>query len=154
MPVMVLPAGSKAAPVLPKNDVELITYNENKHVITVTTPKGTVKQYSRNPDVEVRKDGTVKVDDISHGWEIRPFIGLGYSDTGRAYTGCQLYYFHQFDAGASFGWTADNRYNAVQPMLSLSWNFYSNSSLHVGINPVSFVTEKKPEVGVFFSVKL
>jgi hypothetical protein len=104
--------------------------------------------------VEIRKDGTVKVDANAWGTEARPFIGVGYSDTGRAYIGCQLFYFHQFDAAASFGWTVDNRKPAFQPILSVAWNFWSNSSLNLGANPISFIVEKKPEIAVFLSVRL
>lgn len=140
--------------VLPSQDKEVISVNENRHTITVTTAKGTTQQYSRNPSVEIRKDGTVKVDTHVWGTEIRPFLGAGYSDTGRVYTGCQFLYYRQFDAAASFGWTADGSKPAFQPMLSLSWNFWSNTSLNVGANPVPFVLHEKPEIAVFFSVRL
>jgi hypothetical protein len=139
---------------LPKNDSELITYNENRHTITVTTPRGTETTYGRNPTVEVRKDGTVKVDANAWGAELRPFLGVGYSDTGRAYTGCYLFYFHQFDAGASFGWTADANRPAFQPMLSISYNFWSNTSINLGINPLTIARLSKPEPAIFLSVRL
>jgi len=139
---------------LPKNDKAVVTYDENRHRIGTTTATGTTWQYSRNPTVEIRKDGTVKVDTHMWGGEVRPFLGVGYSDTGRAYTGCYLFYFRQFDAGASFGWTADNRKPAFQPMLSLSWNFWSNTSLNLGANPVPIVLHQKPEIAVFLSVRL
>ena len=139
---------------LPRNDKELISFDENKHIITVTTPKGTVQKYSRNPDVEIHKDGSIKVDSNAYGFEVRPFLGFGYSQTGRLYTGVDLLYIHQFDFGASFGWTADNRYNIFQPMLSVGYNFWSNTSLNLGVNPVPFLLNEKPELGVFVSVRL
>lgn len=139
---------------LPTNDKEVVSYNENRHIITVTTAKGTTQQYSRNPKVEIRKDGTVKIDADAWGFEARPFLGVGYSDTGRAYLGCQLFYFHQFDAGASFGLTANGDKATFQPMLALSWNFWSNTSINVGANPVPFVLRTKPEIAVFLSVRL
>lgn len=140
--------------VLSANDKELVSFDANRHTVTVTTDKGTTHQYSRDGTVEIRKDGTVKVDAHAWGTELRPFLGLGYSDTGRAYVGCQLFYWHQFDAGASFGWTADNRKNAFQPMLSLGWNFYSNTSLNLGINPLTIAGLSKPEPAIFLSVRL
>jgi len=139
---------------LPRNDKELISYNENRHIITVTTTKGITRQYSRDPSVEVRSDGTIKVNDHAWGTEFRPFLGVGYSDTGRAYIGTNLLYFRQFDFGASFGWTADNRHSAFQPMLSLGWNFWSNTSLDVGVNPAAFVLSHKTEIAVFLSIKI
>jgi hypothetical protein len=139
---------------LPKNDKETIVYNENRHEIGITTSSGTTWQYSRNPEVEVRKDGTIKVDTHMWGTELRPFLGIGYSDTGRVYVGIYLFYFRQFDAGASFGWTADNRKNAFQPMLSLSYNVWSNTSINIGMNPVPIVLQTKPEIAGFISVRL
>lgn len=139
---------------LPKNDKAVITYDENRHRIGTTTASGTTWQYSRNPSVEIRKDGTVKVDAHTWGKELRPFIGLGYSDTGRGYVGCYLFYFRQFDAGISAGWTADNRKPAFQPMLSIGYNIWSNASINVGINPLTVAGLSKPEPAVFLSVRL
>jgi hypothetical protein len=120
----------------------------------VTTASGSVSKYSRSPDVEIRKDGSIKVDDNAWGLETRPFLAVGYSDTGRAYVGCNLFYIHQFDAAASLGWTADANKPAIQPMLSLGWNFWSNTSLNVGANPLPFILQRKPEIAVFLSVRL
>lgn len=139
---------------LPSNDKAVITYDENRHRIGQTTATGTIWQYSRNPNVEIRKDGTVKVNTHTWGTELRPFLGVGYSDTGRAYTGCYLFYFRQFDVGASFGWTADNRRPAFQPMLSISYNVWSNTSINVGINPLTATGLSKPEPAIFLSVRI
>jgi len=139
---------------LPRNDKELVTYNENRHTVTVTTAKGTTQAYSRNPSVEIRKDGTVKIDNHAWGLELRPFLGFGYSDTGRTYAGIQGFYFHQFDASASFGWTADANKPLFQPMLAIGWNFWSNASLNIGANPVPFLVQRKPEIAAFVSVRL
>ena len=140
--------------VLPPNDKEVVSYNENRHTLTVMTAKGTTTQYSRNPEVEIRKDGTVKIDAKAWGFEARPFLGIGYSDTGRLYAGCNLFYVHSFDAAASFGWTANANKPAFQPMLSIGWNFWSNSSLNVGINPLTIAGMSKPQPAIFLSVRL
>jgi hypothetical protein len=140
--------------VLPRNDKEIVKYNENTHTITVTTAKGTTTQYSRNPNVEIRKDGTVKVDTYLWGTELRPILGVGYSDTGRAYTGYQLLYIRQFDFGPAIGWTADNRKAMFQPIVFGGWNFYSNTSLSVGMNPLTYILQQPPIVAVFLNVRL
>lgn len=139
---------------LPADIKEAVTYNENRHTITITTAKGTTEQYSRNPKIEIHKDGTVKVTARTWGPDIRPFLGIGYSDTGRVYTGCQLFYFHSFDAAASFGWTADDNKPVFQPMLSLSYNFWSNTSINIGANPLPIILRTKPEIAIFLSVRL
>ncbi len=140
--------------VLPANDKEIVSYDENRHTISVTTAKGTTRQYSRNPSVEIRKDGTVKVDTHTWGTEVRPFLGVGYSDTGRVYTGCQLFYYRQFDAAASFGWTVDGTRPTFQPMLSIGYNIWSNTSLNIGINLLTIAGLSKLEPALFLSVRL
>lgn len=140
--------------VLPRNDKEIVAYDENHHVLAVTTEQGTTRTYSRNPTVEIRKDGTVKVDGHSWGLELRPFLGAGYSDAGRVYTGCQAFYFRQFDMSASLGWVVVSRKLLLQPTLAVGYNFWSNTSINVGANPVSFIGAQKPEIAVFLSVRL
>src|ERR1700682_6082663 len=65
---------------LPAKDVELITQNENRHTITITTKKGTTTAYSRNATIEIRKDGTVKINQHTWGLEFQPILGLGRSE--------------------------------------------------------------------------
>src|SRR5262245_29708751 len=65
---------------LPAKDKAIVSYDEHRHVVTVTTPTGTAREYGRNPTVEVRKDGTVKVNAHKWGMELRPYLGVGYSD--------------------------------------------------------------------------
>src|SRR5215510_1178603 len=59
---------------LPKDDREVVTYDEKRHRVSVTTESGTTTAYSRNPTVEVRKDGTIRVDAHLWGRELRPFL--------------------------------------------------------------------------------
>ena len=151
-----LPGGTKphVDAVLPKDDTELVTENENNHTVTITTAKGTATHYSRDTKVEIQKNGTVKIDTDAWGVEAHPFLGVGYSDTARVYFGCNLFYIHSFDAAASFGLTANGSKPAFQPMLSVGWNFYSNTSLNVGINPLTIAGLSKPEPALFISVRL
>lgn len=139
---------------LPANDKELITYNENRHIVTVTTPAGTTTAYSRNPSVEIRKDGTVKVDAHAYGLEFAPILGLGYQDTRRVYLGVNHFYFHQFDVFTTLGFPTSNHYILVEPMTGVSWNFYHNCALNVGVNPANIILHERPEIGMMLSVRL
>ena len=58
-PQAVVSGGPKAAAIaaLPVNDKEEVSFNEKTHTITVQTTKGAVKEYAKNPTVEIRKDG-------------------------------------------------------------------------------------------------
>lgn len=147
---------------LPTNDKELITYNETHHTITVTTAKGTTTAYSRNPTVELRKDGTVKIDKHAWGLECRPILGIGYQDTGRVYLGVNALYFHQFDAFSAIGFPASMIASSptseghvfIEPITGVSWNFYSNTSLAVGVNTLNLILREKPELGIALTVRL
>lgn len=140
--------------ILPKNDSELIKYNENRHIITVTTAKGTIQAYSRNPSVEIRKDGTVKVDDHQWGFEDRPYLGIGYSDVLRAYIGVNGVYLRRFDAGAAFGLASSSTKDFAQPVLTIGYNFWSHTSVMIGLNPVPLIFNQKPQYALLLTVTL
>lgn len=147
---------------LPAKDIELITQNENRHTITVTTKKGTTTTYSRNATVEIQKDGTVKIDDHKWGLEFHPILGVGYQDTGRIYLGINHFYFHQFDLFSAIGFPASQLgsvprsegYVFLEPISGVSWNFYSNMSLAAGLNTVNVILHERPEFGMLLSVRL
>lgn len=139
---------------LPKNDKELITYNENRHIITTTTAAGTTRTYSRSPTMEVRKDGTVKVDSHAWGLEFSPILGIGYQDTRRIYLGVNGIYFHQFDLFSALGFPMNNQRVPLEPITGISWNFWRNTSLNIGVNPANIILREKPELGFMLSVRL
>lgn len=139
---------------LPKNDVELIKYDENKHIVTTTTAKGTTSAYSRNPSVEIRKNGSVKVDTHAWGLEFNPILGVGYQDTRRIYFGVNHFYFHQFDLFSAFGFPMNNQAVLLAPIFGISYNLWHNTSINIGVNPVNIILREKPELGLMLSVRL
>lgn len=147
----VFPAPSHS--ILPANTKERITYDENKHVIAVTTAKGTTASYSRNPTVEIKNDGTVKVDSNAWGLEADPFLGIGYQETGRLYLGVNGFYYRQFDAFAAIG-IPFNGDHSIKPLVGASWNVFRHSSIGVGLNPFNAILRERPEFGVLLTVKL
>src|SRR6266850_8056830 len=82
---------------------EIITFNEKTHRVSVITSSGTVKVYARNPTVRIKKDGRVTVDRHMFGFEARPYIGIGYSDTTRGLLGFQPFYWGAFDTSVAVG---------------------------------------------------
>lgn len=140
--------------ILPAKDKEVVSYNENRHIVTVTTPASTTTTYSRNPTVEIRKDGTVKVNANAWGLEFNPILGVGYQDTRRFYLGVNHFYFHQFDVFTAVGLPMDNGHILIEPMTGVSWNFWHNCSLNAGVNPANIILGQKPEIGVLLSVRL
>lgn len=150
-------SGSAATPgpqvVLPKGIKEQVTYNDNTHKIGVTTGKGTTYTYGRDPTIEVKDDGTLLVNAHTWGLERRFFGGLGYCDGPRGYIGVQFFYWRQFDLSGAVGITTDSGKHAFQLVVGPSWNLYSNTSLHLAVNPVPMVTSQPPDVGAFVSIR-
>ena len=147
------PKGS-ATPVLPKQDKELISFNEKTHEITIQTAVKTIKEYAKNPVVEIRKDGSVDVSRHLAGFENGWFIGGGYADTGRLFLGDNVFHVGRFDLMGTIGWTPDNRYSAVRAFAGVNYLVYSNTSIGIMFNPVTLAVNHKPELGVLVSVKL
>lgn len=136
---------------LAKDERELITFNEKTHRVIVETSSGTVKMYARNPTVRVKKNGQVTIDRHLFGFESRPFIGIGYSDTTRALLGFEPFYVGAFDASLSLGISLDKTYVFAKPYVAVGYNCWDNLSVNAGVNPAGI---KQLDVVLFLSVKL
>jgi hypothetical protein len=147
------PKGS-ATPVLPKQDKELISFNEKTHEVTVQTATKTIKEYANNPVVEIRKDGSVSVSRHLAGFENNLFIGAGYGDTGRILLGDNLAHFGRIDLGGAIAWSPDANAVAFKPVLTLGYNVWDNVSVGVGVNALSGLQTKGVDMIGFISVKL
>jgi hypothetical protein len=145
---------SRPTSVLPKNDKELVSFNEKTHTLTVITAQKTVKEYAVNPVVELRQNGDVVIQRHLAGLSFDPFLGGGYADTGRLFFGANFLHLSRLNVGGAVGWTADNRYASVQPFLSIGYNVYSNTSINGTLAPLSIGSAKGIEIGGFVSVKL
>lgn len=139
--------------VLPKGIKEQVTYDDKTHKVGVTTDKGTTYTYGRDPTMQLKDDGTLLINAHTWGLERRFFGGLGYCDGTRGYIGVQFFYWHQFDLSGAVGITIDKRKNAFQLVVGPSWNLYSNTSLHLAVNPVPMIISQPPEVGAYVSIR-
>src|SRR5260221_4659108 len=122
---------------LAKDERELIAFNEKTHRLIITTPSSTVKLYARNPTVRVKKDGRILIDRHLFDFELRPFVGVGYSDTTRAFVGIEPFYWGAFDASISAGISLDRRYTFARPYAAFGYNCWGNLSMNAGINPLA-----------------
>ena len=138
--------------VLPKNDKETVSFNEKTHVLTVVTATKTIKEYAKSPEVEIRKDGSAVVSRHLTGFENEPFIGFGYSDTGRVFLGDNICHVARLDLLLSVSWTPVNRVIAFKPYAGIGYNFYHNTSVNLAVNPTMIIT-KVPDVAGFVSVR-
>jgi hypothetical protein len=139
--------------VLPSNVKERIAFNEKTHTLTVQTATKTTTEYARNPDIQILKNGEVKVDRHLSGFENEPFLGGGYADTGRLFLGDNVFHFGRLDLMGAVGWTPDNRYSAIKAYAGINYLVYSNTSVGLGLNPIT-LAEQKIEIAGFISVRL
>jgi hypothetical protein len=145
--------------VLPKNDKEQVSFNENTHTLTIQTLQSngktkTVKEFAYNPVISLTKDNKVVVNRHLMSVGVNPFLGGGYADTGRLFVGANVLSISRFSLGGAIGWTPDNRYTAIHPYFSLGYNVYSNTSINLCVNPLSELQAKGLELGGFVSVRL
>jgi hypothetical protein len=142
----------RASSVLPKNDKEQITFNEKTHILTVQTPNTKVSEYAKNPQVTIKTNGQVSIARHLAGFENEPFIGFGYSDTGRIFLGDNVSHFGRFDLVAAISWTPVNSVVAFKPYAGVGYNFYRNTSINLCINPAVVIT-RTPDIAGFVSVR-
>ena len=120
--------------VLPKDDKEQLIVDTRHHNITITTPKGTTHTYL--PDVptviDIRKDGTVKVTAQTFGYEMRPFIGLAFSDNARFGFGADLLYWQRFNLGVGLAPRVDFRDGRA--FIAVDYNIQDNLFVSVGLD--------------------
>lgn len=129
----VLENNAPAGLALQRNDKEAVSYDSTSHILTVITAKGTQKSYTRTPVIRIEKDGSVKIQKKTFGFEHAPFLGLGYSlsalSTHRnAYLGLNLVDAWRFDGGIAAALSP----GYFRPLLEAQYNFYSNTSLMLG----------------------
>lgn len=139
--------------ILPKDTKERVSFNEKTHILTVTTLKGTITEYARNPEVFIRNNGDVVINRHLLGLERDWFMGLGYADCPRIFLGVNLFHFSRFDIHASLGGASDSSRVLFKPYLGVGYNFWSNTSVNVSANPINFGVPYKPDIAVFLSVK-
>lgn len=133
------------------DEKELVTFNEKTHRVTIETSSNVSKMYARNPTVRIKKDGRVTVDRHMFGFEARPFIGVGFSDTTRGLLGFEPFYWGPFDASGLIGLSLDKQYVFARPYLAVGYNCWGNLSVNAGVNPVGI---KQLDFILFMSVKL
>jgi hypothetical protein len=142
------------------DDKETLHFSEKTHTLIVTTAKGTVKMYAKNPDVEIKKDGSVVVNRHLLGLETSPFIGYGYSDTTRLFLGDNFFHVSRFDLHGALGIPIYlpigppevHRDVFFKPYIGVSYNFWSHLNIHTDVNPLTIY--RKPEIGLYLSITL
>jgi|SRR6185437_9479585 len=143
--------GASHSPLLPKVDKEVVRVSMARHAITVQTATKTTMRYVRAPVIEIRKDGTTRVESKNYGLEFSPAIGVGYGPGTRLQLAVGFAYVYRFDANVHLSIAHDGR---VQPLFSLSYNVWSNSGVYFGLDPVDMLLGQKPSYCAGILVRL
>lgn len=147
--------GSKsiAVSVLPVNDKEEVSFNEKTHTLTVQTEKSTVKEYAKNPTVEIRKDGSVAITRHLAGLESVPFLGAGITFEGpRLFLGDSFFHIGRLDLNVSIGVPFSSQTAFIRPYVGLGYEVYDNTNLNLVVNPLG-AAQSKPDLALFVSLK-
>jgi len=145
---------SKPSAVLPKNDKERVIVNSVKHTVTVITPTGSKTEFAKNPVIDVNKTGATTVDRKIYGLELLPFMGAGFGGNARLYLGASVYYLYNFEVNGQLAFALSTHSPAfVEPVVSLSYNFYNNTSVFIGTNPAHWFLGLPAQVHVGLTVK-
>lgn len=138
---------------LPTNDTERIIVDPRKHTLTVVkenlTPGGkpsvtTTTLPDRQSTVDIHKDGSVAVTAPQLGIELRPFLGVGYSDDARLAIGADVLYWKRLDLG--LGVQPNFHMADARGFLSLSYNLVDNLRITATI-------DHKKTPGIFLSAR-
>jgi hypothetical protein len=139
--------------VLPSNDKEEVSFNEKTHEVSVVTATKTIKEYAKNPVVEIRKDGSVVVDRHLIGFENEPFMGAGLIlDGPRFFLGDNMFHLSRFDVQTSVGIPFNNQVGFLRLYGGFGYNFWSHTSINVAVNPIA-AAQKVPDVAIFLSTR-
>lgn len=150
----VFPGLAKTVTVLPSNDKEQVSFNEKTHTLTVFLPGRTIREYAKNPTVELRKNGDVVVSRHLAGLEDEPFMGAGLMLQGpRFFLGDNVFHLSRFDVQLSFGVPFTGQTGFLKPYGGFGYNFWSNTSINVSVNPIA-AAQRIPDVTLFISTRL
>jgi hypothetical protein len=119
-------------------DVEAIHIDSARHTVTLDTKNGRSTEYTgRSTTVHVGANGKVQVDRRLFGLEHAPFLGVGYGDRAlRGQLGLSFAYAYKFDANIHAAIALHGEPRTLDLPLSISYNFYSNTSVFVGADPL------------------
>lgn len=139
--------------VLGPHITERVVFNEKKHTLTVTTRKKTIKEYAKNPDVQITDKGDVILGRHLAGFENDWFMGAGYADCGRLFIGANVFHFGRFNLLGTVGFAPDTSKTLLRVYAGVGYNIWSNTSINVALDPVNLILSYPPQVAGFISVK-
>jgi hypothetical protein len=133
---------------------ERLIVNSVKHEITMVTAAGSKTEFARNPVIDINKTGDVSVSRGVYGAEHLPSLGIGYGGDARLYLGASVYYVYELELNTQLAFALSPHAPAfVEPVFSVGYNFYSNTSMFVGVNPTHWFLGLPAQVHAGLMVK-
>ena len=149
-----MPQASKPHAVLPRDVKEQVSINSEKHTVTVTTQTGSKTEFAKDPIISVNKTGDVSVSRGVYGAEHLPSLGIGYGGDARLYLGASVYYVYELELNTQLAFALSPHAPAfVEPVLSVGYNFYGNTSVFIGVNPTHWFLGLPAQVHAGLMVK-
>lgn len=133
--------------VLPKQDREQIIVNPDKHQLIIVRPEGneTLTLPDRSSTIDIRKDGTVKVNAAQFGFEHHITLGVMFSNQFRVAIGPDLFFYKKLDLGLGVA----DKPGLYTPVVyaKVTYNIWSNTQ-------VGLTIDNNKHVGALLSVRL
>lgn len=126
-----------ASKILAPDVAEKIIINPNKHTLVIISNKGTeaLSLPDHTSSIEVLKSGKLRLTVPHWGYEVEPFIGIGYSTQLNDYIGADFFYWKRLDLGAAFGFDRNLKIKALDFPVILSYTVYHRLRLSIGVEP-------------------
>lgn len=145
----VRPGDGRLAPgaPLPNDDREQLIVDPRNHTIIIRRPSGDTVTHlpDKQTVIDVRKDGTTRVTSSQIGWELRPFVGMGYSNDAHIGVGVDGAYWKAVDLGAGVRWNF--RMTDPRVFVAVSYNVKDNLR-------VSITIDHKKNPGLMLSIRI
>ena len=118
--------------VLPPDAKQKIIFNPINNTLEVIKPGSDKKTFLPDRPVSIIEDknGNLVIDARTWGFQKRPYVGFGYSNTFRVYGGLDWFYWNRFDVGTGLNMDTTHLKDTALD-LNLSYNFYSHTSIAV-----------------------
>lgn len=122
------------SPLLGPNVKEKIIVNPLRHSLVIVTAEGTkvTTLPDRPSSIEILTTGVVRVTAPQWGYEITPFVGIGWSGQLNDYIGLDGFYWKRLDLGTAFSFDRDLKIKSLGFPLVLSYAVWHHTRLSIG----------------------
>lgn len=113
---------------------EKIIINPPKRTLVIVTKKNTkvTTLPSRPSSIDIYENGKVKVNAPQWGWEVNPFIAIGWSNQLNDYIGVDVFYWKKLDLGVAVAFDRDLKVKNFNMPVMASYTVWRSVRLSLG----------------------